>query len=278
VQRPLPWRRGRNTTKPPSINKKLYRKKVKIARKRFYPCSFKILGILLTFVEGKAALSQQVEQQMRQFFGNLVFDTVIRSSISLAEAPSAGEPIITYDPESKGAADYKALAEEMITMEEEMNAFYEQEVKDKKVFVKGHPERFLQFRDILGGSMYKKGGPVIGRASINPEASEMDPKTIPGRSSRFFSTYTFATNIVEIEMAPDSGEISVIRAVGSNDCGTVINPDGAEGQMDGGMAIGLGYGLQEEIEIKTDVLSDNRVVSDKRKKLASHRRKQGCRT
>jgi len=86
---------------------------VKTARRRFYPCSVKILGILLTFVEGKAALSQQVEQQMRQFFGNLVFDTVIRSSISLAEAPSAGESIITYDPESKGAADYKALAEEI---------------------------------------------------------------------------------------------------------------------------------------------------------------------
>ena len=123
-------------------------------------------------------------------------------------------------------------------------------VKEKKVFVKGDPGRFLRFNDILGGSMYKKGGPVIGKASINPEALEMDPKTIQGAASRFFSTYTFATNIVEIEMAPESGEISVLRAVGSNDCGTVINPDGAEGQMDGGMAIGLGYGLYEEIQIK----------------------------
>jgi len=86
---------------------------VKIARRRFYPCSVKILGILLTFIEGKAALSHQVEQQMRQFFGNLVFDTVIHSSISLAEAPSAGEAITTYAPESKGASDYKALAKEV---------------------------------------------------------------------------------------------------------------------------------------------------------------------
>ncbi len=86
---------------------------VKTARKRFYPCSVKILGILLTFVEGKATLSQQVEQQMRQFFGNLVFDTVIHNTISLAEAPSAGESIITYAPESKGASDYMALAEEV---------------------------------------------------------------------------------------------------------------------------------------------------------------------
>ena len=90
---------------------------VKTARKRFYPCSVKILGILLTFVEGKATLSHQVEQQMRKFFGNLVFDTVIHSSISLAEAPSAGESITTYAPESKGASDYKALAEEVTNPE-----------------------------------------------------------------------------------------------------------------------------------------------------------------
>jgi hypothetical protein len=54
---------------------------------------------------------------MRQFFGNLVFDTVIHSSISLAEAPSAGESIMTYDPQSKGASDYKALAEEITNPE-----------------------------------------------------------------------------------------------------------------------------------------------------------------
>lgn len=87
---------------------------VKLARKRFYPCSVKILGILLTFVEGNAALSNQVEQQMRGFFGDLVFDTVIHRTISLAEAPSAGQSISTYAPESKGAAEYKALAEEII--------------------------------------------------------------------------------------------------------------------------------------------------------------------
>jgi cellulose biosynthesis protein BcsQ len=86
---------------------------IKTARKRFYPCSVKILGILLTFVEGKAALSHQVEQQMRDFFGALVFDTVIHRTISLAEAPSAGQSISTYAPQSKGSADYKALAEEI---------------------------------------------------------------------------------------------------------------------------------------------------------------------
>jgi len=90
---------------------------VKIARKRFYPCSIKILGLLLTFVEDRAALSQQIEQQMRNFFKELVFDTVIHRTISLAEAPSAGEPIIIYAPESRGAEEYQALAREILDPE-----------------------------------------------------------------------------------------------------------------------------------------------------------------
>ena len=87
---------------------------IKIVRKTFYPSDIKILGLLLTFVEDRAALSQQVEQQMRSFFNDLVFKTVIHRTITLAEAPSAGEPIITYAPESKGASEYKALAKEII--------------------------------------------------------------------------------------------------------------------------------------------------------------------
>lgn len=87
---------------------------IKTARTRFYPCPVKILGILLTFVEGKAALSVQVEQQMRAFFGDLVFDTVIHRTISLAEAPSSGKSISGYAPQSKGATEYGTLAEEVI--------------------------------------------------------------------------------------------------------------------------------------------------------------------
>jgi cellulose biosynthesis protein BcsQ len=90
---------------------------VKMARKRFYPCPIKILGMLLTFVEDKAALSRQVEQQMRNFFKELVFKTVIHRNITLAEAPSAGEPILIYAPESKGSDEYRALAREITKSE-----------------------------------------------------------------------------------------------------------------------------------------------------------------
>jgi len=80
-------------------------------------CHVKILGLLLTFVEKKTLLSRQTQKQMREFFGALVFDTVIHKCVKLAEAPSAGESILTYAPESRSAAEYRALAEEIINSE-----------------------------------------------------------------------------------------------------------------------------------------------------------------
>jgi len=90
---------------------------VSIVRERFHPCNVRILGLLLTFVENRTTLSQQVQEQMREFFGDLVFETVVDRTIRLAEAPSAGESIVTYAPKSKGAAQYLALAEEILNGE-----------------------------------------------------------------------------------------------------------------------------------------------------------------
>lgn len=85
---------------------------IDIVRERFNP-HLSILGVLLTFVEGRTTLSQQVQKQMREFFGDLVFNTVIHRTIRLAEAPSAGQSILTYAPDSNGAVEYRALAQEI---------------------------------------------------------------------------------------------------------------------------------------------------------------------
>lgn len=123
------------------------------------------------------------------------------------------------------------------------------ELHDKKISVRGFPDRFLTLQSVIGGGQYKRGGPVIGTASFNPETTAYDPVVVQGAASRFFSTYTFACSVAEVEVDA-AGQIRVTRAVTANDCGTVINPDGAEGQIDGGLAIGLGYGLTEQLEIR----------------------------
>jgi chromosome partitioning protein len=86
---------------------------IQIVRERFNS-GLQILGVLLTFVESRTMLSRQVQRQMRDFFGDLVFDTVIHRTVRLAEAPSAGQSVLTYDPQSRGAAEYMALGEEII--------------------------------------------------------------------------------------------------------------------------------------------------------------------
>jgi len=86
---------------------------INVIRGRYHPCHVKILGMLLTFVEKRVTLSAQIEHQMREFFGNLVFSTVIHRNTRLAEAPSAGESVITYDKRCRGAIEYLELADEV---------------------------------------------------------------------------------------------------------------------------------------------------------------------
>jgi len=86
---------------------------VELIRKHFSDCRIQTLGLLLNFVENATSPTQEVERQIKQYFGDFAFQTVIHRSIDLAEAMSAGQSILTYAPESAGAVDYRALAEEL---------------------------------------------------------------------------------------------------------------------------------------------------------------------
>ena len=73
-----------------------------------------IEGILLTMYDERTNLARQVAADLREFFGSEVFRTVIPRSIRLAEAPSHGKSILTYDPASKGSEAYIQLAKEVL--------------------------------------------------------------------------------------------------------------------------------------------------------------------
>jgi chromosome partitioning protein len=73
-----------------------------------------IEGILLTMYDERTNLTRQVAADLREFFGDEVFRTVIPRSIRLAEAPSHGKPILLYDPASKGSEAYIQLAKEIL--------------------------------------------------------------------------------------------------------------------------------------------------------------------
>jgi chromosome partitioning protein len=77
-----------------------------------------IEGVLLTMFDDRTNLTRQVAGDLREFFGKQVFETVIPRSIRLAEAPSFGKPVISYDVRSKGAESYIKLAKEIIANEQ----------------------------------------------------------------------------------------------------------------------------------------------------------------
>ncbi|MCK4832183.1 MAG: ParA family protein [Anaerolineales bacterium] len=74
----------------------------------------RIRGLLLTMYDRRTKLSQQVASQVRRHFGSLVFQTVVPRSIRLGEAPSFGEPILHYSPDSTGAVAYRELGAEVL--------------------------------------------------------------------------------------------------------------------------------------------------------------------
>ena len=76
--------------------------------------NLKIRGIVLTMYDHRTLLSAQVAEETRKYFGSKVFKTVIPRNVRLAEAPSFGQPIIFYDPGSKGAKAYENLCREVI--------------------------------------------------------------------------------------------------------------------------------------------------------------------
>jgi chromosome partitioning protein len=74
----------------------------------------KIEGILMTMYDGRLRLSNQVVEEIKNHFGDLVFDTILHRNTRLGEAPSFGKPVLLYDAESTGSVNYLNLAKEIL--------------------------------------------------------------------------------------------------------------------------------------------------------------------
>ncbi len=86
---------------------------IKIIKSKLNP-QLKIEGFLLTMFDNRLRLSNQVYEEVKRHFGDLVFNTVIARNVRLSEAPSHGVSVLEYDPSSKGARNYRDLAKELI--------------------------------------------------------------------------------------------------------------------------------------------------------------------
>jgi len=73
----------------------------------------RLTGIVMTMFDPRTKLSEQVVEEVRRFFGDVVYDVIIPRTVRLSEAPGFGQPITVYDPRSKGAECYRELAKEV---------------------------------------------------------------------------------------------------------------------------------------------------------------------
>lgn len=86
---------------------------IKIIQTKLHP-GLEIEGFLLTMFDSRLNLSNQVHEEVKKHFQEMVFETVIQRNIKLSEAPSYGQPAILYDAASKGASSYMNLARELL--------------------------------------------------------------------------------------------------------------------------------------------------------------------
>jgi CO/xanthine dehydrogenase Mo-binding subunit len=116
-------------------------------------------------------------------------------------------------------------------------------LEDERVFVRGDKSNAVPLSKICYDRHKKQGGPMIGVSSVLENAPPA-PKEHPIGA---FPAPSFCAHAVEISVDEDTGEIDVTRYAAAHDVGKAINPTGCEGQIEGGVAMGLGLALMEEL-------------------------------
>jgi chromosome partitioning protein len=91
---------------------------IKIVRQHLNP-ELEIEGVLMTMFDTRLRLSNQVADEVRRYFGERVFETIVKRNVRLSEAPSFGKPALLYEASSTGAQNYMALAQEILDNNQE---------------------------------------------------------------------------------------------------------------------------------------------------------------
>jgi CO/xanthine dehydrogenase Mo-binding subunit len=119
------------------------------------------------------------------------------------------------------------------------------EMKDGMIYSRANPSRSIEYAKLVRRVHFRQGGTVvISTAFYDPPTEMADEKTQMGNIS---AAYAFGTQAVLVQVDPETGKIEVLRVVAVHDAGRILNPIGAEGQIEGGVAMSLSYALTEQL-------------------------------
>jgi len=128
------------------------------------------------------------------------------------------------------------------------------EIRNGLIYSKNNPSKALSYERVVRSKHFQNNGNIIiGKGFYDPPTTLLTPKDSKGNVS---ASYTFAAQAVEVEVDTETGHVEVINASVAHDIGRVINPMGLEGQIEGGVVMGLGYGLYEEV-----IFDDGRIIN-----------------
>ena len=134
------------------------------------------------------------------------------------------------------------------------------DVRGKKVFVRGQPEKAIEVKNLFqpsGVGYAPEKCEIIGKCTFEVPGIPEDPET--GQSEKIAAYYSYAAEAVEVAVDTETGEVRILRSAGCFDCGTPINPKMCEAQIEGGMTMAIGAALYEEqlIGEKGETLNPN---------------------
>ena len=129
----------------------------------------------------------------------------------------------------------------------------ELELRDGHVRVRGHPERSMAYDRVVRAGHFRAGGRTLVAEAFYDPPNEMLSKDLRGNVS---AAYGFAAQAALVEVDEATGKVDVLKIASAHDVGRALNPPAAEGQIHGGIHMGLGYALCEEL-----VIRDGRVLN-----------------
>jgi len=122
-------------------------------------------------------------------------------------------------------------------------------VKNKIIYHKSS-EKSIPISSVAK-SLHDRGKPFLGHGWYNNTTPDVNPETNQGDA---YATYSFATQVVEVEVDTETGKVDILNVVAIHDVGKAINPVLCEGQIEGGVVQGMGYGLFEEVKSENCVV------------------------
>jgi CO/xanthine dehydrogenase Mo-binding subunit/aerobic-type carbon monoxide dehydrogenase small subunit (CoxS/CutS family) len=133
------------------------------------------------------------------------------------------------------------------------------ETKNGWIYPKGSAERGVSFAEISFARHIKEGGPVVGSAYFLPEMDPIDESRVKGLSFSAFKGNTIGCHAAVVRIIPETGHVEIEKYVAAHDIGKAINPRAVEGQIEGGVSMGLGFALTEKVMIgeRGEVLNAN---------------------